>query len=132
LDSKNLCAQTHGILAAPTELAFATEKIGLDGDAFADFPVGYVGTKSRDLARDFTAGRAREFDGKGQAGFFEPEIEMIQTARVHLHDRFARAGLRVGEIAQFKFSGRTVGDELHGFHAGSLTQRRAEAKAGRI
>jgi hypothetical protein len=41
---------------------------------------------------------------------------MVQAARLHLHNCFAGAGLRIGDIAQFKFSRRAVGDKLDGFH----------------
>ena len=68
------------------------------------------------LPGDFAAGRARQLHGNRQAGFLQPEIEMIQAAGLHLHDDFAGAGLRIGHIAQFKFSRRAVGDELDGFH----------------
>ena len=136
LHAENFAAQTNRVLAAPAEFAFAAKKIGLNGHGIADFPRRSASVPQacrrdggapsapdfHDFSGDFTAGRAREWHGNRQARFFEPQIEMIQAARSHLHDDFARPGLRIRDIAQFKFSGRPVGDELDGFHSGSLTQ----------
>jgi hypothetical protein len=48
-------------------------------------------------------------------------------------DDFIGCGPRIVQRAEFKFSGRTVGDELNGLHAVRLnkTRRDAEKKANR-
>jgi len=133
LHAEDFAAQTHGIFAAQTEFAFPAKKIGLDGDRIADAPPGsasvslaFFGTRRRDggapranlhdFAGDFTARRAGELDGDGQAGFFEPKIEVIQTAGLHLDDDFPGLRPRLRHIAEFKFPRRAMRDELDGFH----------------
>ncbi len=53
----------------------------------------------------------------GKRAFFQPKIEMIQAAGLHLHHHFISSGLGFGQIAKFKFPRRAVGDELDRFHA---------------
>ena len=45
---------------------------------------------------------------------------MIESTSHDAHDDFVRGGFGIVQRAEFKLSGRTVGDELDGFHAISL------------
>jgi hypothetical protein len=128
LHAEDFAAQAERFLTAFAELAFATKEIRLDRDAVAAFPILHATADLGNNSRNFAAGRARELQRNRQAGFFEPEIEMVQTTEVDLNDDFVRSRLWFGKIAQFKCSGRAVSDELKGFHAGTLTEMRRSAK----
>ena len=52
-----------------------------------------------------------------QRAFFQPEVEMIESTRLHLNDDFVRSGTGVWEFTQFKLSWLPMRDKLDGLHA---------------
>ncbi len=129
LHTEQLTPETKRFVAATAKFTFAAEKIGLHGHLITGLPVFNVGSKRHDATGHFAAGRARERDGNRESAFFQPEIEMIEAAGLHLHHHFIRCGLGFGQIAKFKCSRRAVGDELDRFHAGIQHPRERAGKA---
>ncbi len=117
IDAEKLAEEAEGFIAAPAKFAFATKKIGLDGDFIGGMPFLDVAANSEDAARNFAAECARQLDGNGQAGGFGPEIDVVKAAALDLDDNIIRAGDGIGDIAQFEFSRRAVGDKLDCFQA---------------
>src|SRR5262249_54567500 len=105
LHTENLATQTERFLAAPAELALAAKNIGLDRDAIAALPILHGAPVFGNRSGNFTAWSARKLERDGQAGFFEPEIEVIEAAGFDLNDDFIRTWPRLGEITEFELSG---------------------------
>jgi hypothetical protein len=96
LNTEHFALETYGFVAAKAEFTFAAKEVGLHGDVFAGPPIFDRATNGANLSGDLSARRARERDLNGETAFFEPEVEMIQTAGLDLHDHFFRTGLRFG------------------------------------
>ena len=85
-DAEKFATQTNRLLTAFAEFTLTAEKIGLHGHSIADFPICDCAAELLDASGDLTAGRARERNLNRQASGFEPEIEMIQSAREDTDD----------------------------------------------
>ena len=55
IDAEKLAEEAEGFIAAPAKFAFATKKIGLDGDFIAGMPVLDSAAGCDDPARNFAA-----------------------------------------------------------------------------
>ena len=127
-NTQQFAAQTNRFLAALTEFAHATKEIGLHRHGIADIPTRHGTAELFDASSDLATGRAWERDLDRQASGFEPEIEMIESTRHDAHYDFVRCGFGIVQCAEFKFSWRTVTDELESFHTGIVTKRRSDAE----
>jgi hypothetical protein len=112
VDSEKLAEEALGFIAALTELAFATEEIGLDGNFITGLPVFDFGANCDDATRDLATECARELNRHGETGGFRPEIDVIQAAALDLDDNLIEAGNWIRNFSQFELSGCAVGDEL--------------------
>jgi len=122
IDTEKLAEEAEGFIASPAEFTFTAKQIGLDGDYIAGMPVLDSAADGQDAACDFSAECARQIDGNGQAGRFSPEIDVIETAALDLDDDVVWSGNRIGNIAQFEFSGCAVGDELQSLQTSSKSK----------
>jgi hypothetical protein len=55
---------------------------------------------------------------------------MVQAARLHLDNDFARCRMGFGQFAQFKCAGSAVCDELNGFHGDDSTPLKEDGQEG--
>ena len=115
---------------APADIAHDTVAWGDAGDAGAD---------ALDHAGEFRRRRKRKrrlvliFAGDDQ------RVEEIQRRRLYAHHRFARAGVRLVDVGQFKFVGGAEMGTEDGFHArfisgfrhsGIMQKRRSRDRCG--
>jgi hypothetical protein len=123
LNSEQDRLQTHGFLAALTIGAGAAKEIRLHRNLVTRQPPGHVFAHFKDASGNFTAWRPREFKRDRQLAPLQPEIEMVQSARLNLHDHFSTGRLRVGNIAQLELTWPPMGDELNSLHKVELNAR---------
>jgi hypothetical protein len=84
--------------------------------AIAGPPGAAIRANRHDPSGDLAAGRAGQVERHRQAAFFQPEVQAVQPAGLHVNDRFGRRRLRIRKFPQLKSSRNAVGDELNGFH----------------
>jgi hypothetical protein len=125
-----LAEQAHGVIAAAAEFALAAKQVGLHGDMIAWLPDGNGAANFEDAACGFATGSTRKLYGNRQSAFFQPKIEMIESAGMNLDDDFVGGRMRVWEVPQFKLPRRAVGRELEGFHRGLFKRAEGEVTSG--
>jgi hypothetical protein len=88
----------------------------LHGHAISGAPLAYIFSSGGNVPGDFATGGARELDRHRQRALLRPQIEAVQAAGADSDDDFIFIGRWFRLIAQFKFSGRAVSEQLKRFH----------------
>src|SRR5208337_5171470 len=83
-------------------------------------------------AGEFAAGRERRLGSAGVSAARGEQIGKVQAARLHLHQKLLRRGMRVGNLLQFEnFGTAETGDDQR-FHAAILPILRARRLCGEV